>query len=905
MKQPLNTTGLCILLLTGLGVQSAYAQQPREVDHKTRPIVATQITTQNFASAIRGSSAIAGVGDWMLSNGTLCASISDPGHETYLSYRGGTLVDLGFCGRNDDQWNVYHELFNLSRDKILPAFRVDAEVSTTSATLVVHGKISGVNNITRYRMDRTHPNELFIETRLTRVEKSDALDLFGSLILHPHRSLTPFVLSTTNPGFSKGFKHPFADTDNHMAMLKVMFPADLHVLVGADSIQPEISYGVQALSAEFINSKGASTALRQFAINDQEFTLLGNFTNPLWLDTAKQPGLLQFAQTLVMDLKVGESLLLKKRIMVSPKADVASITNQLYHGNTLKGETGTPEDRILITDEAGHPLTFLKPDLDNTFKIVLPENSPIINLVLSSPDYDGIRTATVDSNKKSSINLQKSLVLKKMPATLMLPKNKTMNLVFKGINGTPDPVFFIDRTGFSVGQHKFETGLSGNRISLAGVDADFKEVILPDGSYYVYATRGPEFTLTKSILRLKSGERTMLAIEEPKHVIETPGWMSADFHVHSEFSFDSTLPAERRVIDFVAQGGEIMVSTEHKRTINFQPIVQKLGLQQKIIAITGVELSGMAHTDKIPRTIGHSNVFPVTANDQQFMGGTLPHENRRQGEMIQAYKEHFPNSIFQLNHPRVSDDADDINYFNHLSIGKKYDSSMPLSNQQNASLIEKLAGSEYRDIDFDTLELLNGQDMSAYELVRQDWFSLLSQGYRKTATADSDSHRSGEIVALPRNYVHIGNAHDTIQSLDTLAMTKAVLRGDVFGTTGPILYIRLRGSNAENKEMGEMFSGNQGVLIMTVHAANWIPVNQLAVFINGKLFKKMTITKPGTYELPLFFDKDGFVTVEVEGKSSHDYDAVYPGIKPFAFSNPIFIDSNSDGFWHGVNNQSL
>jgi len=901
MRHSFNALILALLLPGLFYTQMAWPQ----LDHKDdKPLIAERINAQNFTRAIRGSSAIAGINDWMLSNGTLCASVSDPEHETYLSYRGGTLVDLGFCGRNDDQWNTYHEMFNLSREKILPASHIDTEITDTSTSLIVKGKNAGVENETRYRMDLDHPNELFIETRLTRIEKSDALYLFGALILHPHRSLTPFVLSTTDPAFSKGFVHPFANTHDKSGMMKVMFPADLHVLVGAEHIKPEISYGIESQSIELITKTGEHKPLRQFAINDQEFTLIGNFTNTLWFDTNGQPGLLQFMQTPLMDIGVGESLVTEKRILVSKRADVASITDQLYHGNHLRGKIENPDDRILVTDQEDHPLTFIKPESDGSFDAVLPKNNTRVKLVINEPWHDHVKTINCDLTREDFININTPSTF----ATLSMPKNKIMNLVFKGKDGTSDPVFFPDNSGFTVGKKHFSTDISSNRISLAGISADLKEVSIPAGNYTVYATRGPEFSLSKTTLQVKPNERAELKIDEPHRELTMPGWLSADFHVHSEFSFDSTLPAQRRVIDFVAQGGNVMVSTEHKRTINYQPIVEQLGLQRNIIAIAGVELTGMAHTNKIPRTMGHSNVFPVIAEEQQFMGGTLPHENRRLGEVIEEYKQKYPDVVFQLNHPRIierkdetnKDDADDdINFFSHLSIGKKYDPSLPLDNKQNASLIEKLAGSGYRDIDFDAIELLNGQDMSTYELVRQDWFSLLLQGYRKTATADSDSHSAGEVVAMPRNYIPV---HDNrIGYFDSKDIAQAVLRGELFGTTGPLLDVHLHDSHLQDKHMGELYSGKQSMLSIAIRTASWIPVEKISIYINGKKYKERSINKSGVYEEAITVGKDSFVTVEVEGKAQSDYAAVYPGFKPFAFSNPIFIDADGNGTWDAGN----
>jgi hypothetical protein len=777
---------LLVTFLLLFSVASAFAHE------KPLPAYATQITAENFQQAIRGSSAIAGIGDWMLSNGTLCASISDPSHETYLSHRGGALVDIGFCGRNDDRWHTYHELFNLSRDSILPAASIRTESDAHQATIVVSGEIAGVQNETRYRMEVDRPAELQIETRLTRISASDKLFLFGALVLHPHRSLTPYANS---------FHHPFVDTTDKLAMLKVMFPTNRHVLVGPDHLPNPITYTLENISAEHIDRAGKHTPLRQFAINSDEFTLLGNFTNALWVDTEGQPGLLQFAQTPFMDIAVGESLLIRKRIRVSPRSEHPAGTT------------------------AAKPAT----------------------------------------------------------ATLQLPAGKVMHLVFKGIDGTGDPVLFPDTLDFRVGDIRFERDISSNRFSLTGTKNDLQELSLPPGHYRVYALRGPEYSLAKTDITLRAGETATLVMDTPKRVVDTPGWIAADFHVHSEYSFDSTLPVQQRIGDFLSQGGEVMVSSEHKNTVDFAPFIHAMGLQQQLVAITGVELSGMAHTPKIPRTIGHSNVFPVQAQPQQFLGGTLPHENLRLGEIIGAYKQRYPDSVLQLNHPRAAATPDaDIHFLDHLSINKPYDPTLPLKDEQNSSLLETHAGSLYQDIDFDAMELLNGEDIASYERVRADWFSFLQQGYKKTGTANSDSHRAGQLVALPRNYVHVHN--DAIKPFDQHGFIQAIHSGDLIGSTGPLLDITLEG-----QRMGGTFVGKSGTLNIDVRSAGWIPVDSLNVYVNGKLAHRQGIPGAGRYSVPLTFTADGFVTVEVKGKAGADYAAVYPGFYPFAFSNPVYV----------------
>lgn len=100
------------------------------------PLYAEQITARNLeARRVRGSDAIAGIGDWALGNGTLCAVVSDPEHEAGLSDRGGTLIDLGRCDLAHDQLTLLQPLLNLSRGQVLPVSEIEADVTGGEARL--------------------------------------------------------------------------------------------------------------------------------------------------------------------------------------------------------------------------------------------------------------------------------------------------------------------------------------------------------------------------------------------------------------------------------------------------------------------------------------------------------------------------------------------------------------------------------------------------------------------------------------------------------------------------------------------------------------------------------------------------------------------------------------------------
>ncbi len=850
------------------------------------PLTATRITPDNFSTiAVRGPDAIGGVDDWVLSNGTLCATISDISHETFLSYQGGTLVDLGHCGQSDDQWATYHEQLNLSKEQIIPAHAIRTRSGSSEASIIVEGAKAGIAGQTVYTLNLSEPDTLFIETRLTRVEEKNKLSLFGSLILHPRRALAPFVINTGNVCYSKGFSHPYVDTEDRRQMLKVIGPADLHVLVGQSQLKGQISYGVQSIGAEIIRANGKRSLLKQFSINNENFTLLGNFIEPLFFSWGDKPGMMEFIQSRFMDLAVGDTVVVKRRIIVSAKVDAASVTDRIYRGGRIIGQVDNASARLHVFDQDNRPITFVQPEENGHFSARLPKNIPSINIRVDT--LWGSQTIERKINHKLT---DLGLIKTGVPALLHLPQGHPMRLVFIGINGTETPSLFGDLIGFKVGGKTIPNSISGNAVSLGGIEEDIKTITLLPGHYRVLAGRGPEFSVSQTTVSLESGQSLDLQLQPPQRVLDTSGWISADFHVHSEFSFDSSLPAKRRLVEFVAQGGEVIVPSEHKVTVDFQPLLEQLGLRERLIQIPGVELTGMARTKTAPFTLGHSNVFPVSVAPQQFAGGTLQHEDVRLGTVIGSYKTQLPHNVFQLNHPRLAAYDSDIAFFDHMSDGIAYDPNLPLKSETNRRLLIPRKPYGYRDLDFDAMELLSGEAMDGYEEVRSDWFSLLRQGVFKSATANSDSHATAQVVAMPRNYVKL--EQDTIEAFDQDAFLGAIKRGELFGTTGPIVDLKLGSAG-----MGGLFSGNKAVLCFTVNAAPWVSVQRAVIYVNGRVVAEKPVNAGSTLELPLSFDADAFVFVEVYGEAGEIYSRLMPGFKPFAFTNPIFVDADGDGVW--------
>ena len=877
------------ILLLAVLVLDSLTPAPAPAQIFAEPLVPENIRTRRLG----GPDSIAGLGDWVMGNGTLCAAISDPDHESVLSPRGGVLVDLGHCGRDDDHWGVLQPMLNLSRQNVLPVDGIRAETTATEARIVTHGHLDGARFETVYRLDLNEPRRLAIRTVLTRETEGDnSLFLFGDVALHGNRQLTPFTLSSDHPELSLGFAHPAVDVGSSLAMARAMVLADLHVLVAGEESEPGIAYGWRLVSAQWVRGVGESVRLPHLAMNGEHFSLLGVFTRPPWIGGDRNPGLIELAQTMFMDLTRGDAIVYEREIVVGDRSDVASVTSQIWSdGPLVRGLLDDASARIHVSRGDGVPLTALRPQPDGRFELRLPPGAAGRHaLEIRTPDGRSLRREFEVS--AGEIDLGRLAV--GPPARVLLPEVGPVRLVFLGVPPTPDPSLGDDLFDFRVGRERPVSSTLANHVSLAGAPGDRRALTLAPGRYRVLASRGPEYEVSETRIELKAGSVTALEIDLPARAVFHPGWVSADLHVHSEWSDDSSLPLRARIAAFAAQGADLVVATEHDRIIDYAPVIRDLGLSSSIASLIGSELTSTVQGEVAPYTFGHANAFPLAFEPDQYRGGSPDAEDRRLRSVAADLRRREPLPILQVNHPREAGlDSGYGSFFTHLSVvGRPHDPTLTLEQEPNRALIERDPISVLRDLDFDAVELLNGPSMTRYRLTRADWLSFLLQGEFRTATANSDSHTRHDVVALPRNYV--AYAGPVGNQLDADSFVAAVRAGRLYGSTGPLLDVRLDGIGP-----GQRFTGSRGRLQIGVRGASWIPVSEARVYVDGALRERIAITRGETRELALEFAADAFVTVEVEGRAEKGsiFAALAPGFTPFAFSNPVFVDADGDGRW--------
>jgi hypothetical protein len=576
---------------------------------------------------------------------------------------------------------------------------------------------------------------------------------------------------------------------------------------------------------------------------------------------------------------------------VSDRAEVASISNRVYQGHWLEGRLDTTQARIAVYDDANQPLTEARPAADGSFRLRLPRDISRCQLRLRTP-WSEERRIDIEL---AGADLQLQPMVTAAPAIVGLPRGETMRLVFVGRGASANPGFNSDMSGFRLGSKILPASPQSNSLSLVGDEADPLALQLAPGQYRVYATRGPEYTVSHQDIEVAGGERVQLTLAAPRKVLDAPGWVSADFHVHSGYSFDSAISPQQRLRSFVAQGASVLVATEHDVIVDMAEVARSQGLDKRLTVISGAELTGMARAGQAPHTIGHINVLPLQAEAGAFAGGLPMHEGKRLHQVMSEVRKSYPQALIQLNHPRDIKALDaDMAFFDHLSQGERFNPGLPLYNIQNRSLIE--AGADgVRDIDFDAMELANGAGLELYQRVRADWLSLILQGEYRPAMASSDSHHLRDPVAIPRSYVAYNGAVQ--HPVDATAIVEAVRQGRVFGSSGPIPHVVLQNSEGEQAGIGDMLAGTELTLRIGVRAAPWVDVNQVWVYLNGVVVMGGPIAIGQQIELPLQVSEDSFVFVEFYGEPGEAYAAVAPGHRPMAFTNPVWIDADGDGVW--------
>lgn len=450
---------------------------------------------------------------------------------------------------------------------------------------------------------------------------------------------------------------------------------------------------------------------------------------------------------------------------------------------------------------------------------------------------------------------------------------------FSGIEPTKDPDFGPDTA---------EHGVKNLYYSHNGL---FRQPIAP-GKYKVIISYGPEYDAVFTEIEVVAGKETPLKATLVRSV-QTPGWVSTDFHNHSSPSGDNTSSQLGRVLNLLCEHVEFAPCTEHNRIDTYMPHLELLGATQLMATCTGIELTGQ------PLPLNHQNAFPLVQKPRTQDGGGPTHDVDVELQISRlALWDNRSEKLVQQNHPDLGNLFFDKNGDGVPDGGFK--DAIPHMDVMEVHPLDKL---------FEAAEYEVRQQKRNNTIL--NWLQLLNQGHRIPGVVNTDAHYNFHGSGFIRNFVKCST--DDPARIQTLEMVHSSEKGNVIMTTAPYLEVSLVGDKDRTAIAGEDLAVTSGkaTLRVRVQCANWYDIDRVQVFFNGRPVEKLNFTREKTPEkfasgvvkfqqdLPLAFEQDTHVLVAALGEKSTLGPVMgpeYGKLMPIAVSNPIFVDVDGGGF---------
>jgi hypothetical protein len=428
-----------------------------------------------------------------------------------------------------------------------------------------------------------------------------------------------------------------------------------------------------------------------------------------------------------------------------------------------------------------------------------------------------------------------------------------------GLDGTRDPMLG------AVGR-----GDGARNAFLVGHRAP-AEVPLAPGRYRLVATRGPERTLAEQVVDVARGERHEVTLTLAR-VVDTTGYLCGDFHTHQAPSLDSPVSLRDRVRAAVAEGLEVVASTDHNVATDLAPAVHAEGLDGILLTLAGDEVS----TDVALAPSGHWNLFPLPVDPLAPLGGAPDLFELDPAALVRRARALAPDAVVQVNHPR----------------------SGPPTGMFDVVGFDRATGRATRgamEPTFDAVEVWNGRFQPQAEGVLLDWLALLRTGARITATANSDSHAIvTQEIGWPRTCLRVPS--DEVAQVRAADVVRALRETrDVVLTDGP--FVRVTTPDGRSAIGATVPPGRDGrvELRVRVESPPWSAADALEMVHADGRFEPLMVTWRAegevvrgevTVQVPA---REGFVLFRARGTRPVPVLTDDPPLLPMAITNPVWF----------------
>ncbi|MEN8183272.1 MAG: hypothetical protein ABFS46_12140 [Myxococcota bacterium] len=393
------------------------------------------------------------------------------------------------------------------------------------------------------------------------------------------------------------------------------------------------------------------------------------------------------------------------------------------------------------------------------------------------------------------------------------------------------------------------------RMVYVGADG-LAEFDMEPGTYQLVVSRGTEYSAFDQEVVIRPGE-TSRASARIARVLDTRGFISSDYHVHTLNSPDSRIAFEDRVLSFAGEGVDNIIATEHDAHSDLGPTIRALGLHRFVHSTVGEEITTFDY--------GHFNGYPQTLDPTRPSGGSTDWAGAAPpGRDFPSYG-NFGLTPAELDAAAIDNPLnrglDTVVQVNHIDSHfepLKIDTSLPdgprslLSDAEKAArrlCSEEVAGSCAAIGElfhpFAALELWNGSTAGAQAGFLDErigiWMNLLNHGYATTAIADTDTHTFHNLrQAGARTWTP--SPSDAPQAIRDRDIGRAVGSGKAVGGQGIYVQARLRSTGRRRAEAGFELRDSTELAVeshevdleIQVQAPLWAPYDTIEIYTNAR-----------------------------------------------------------------------
>jgi hypothetical protein len=380
------------------------------------------------------------------------------------------------------------------------------------------------------------------------------------------------------------------------------------------------------------------------------------------------------------------------------------------------------------------------------------------------------------------------------------------------------------------------------------------DIEVPPGAgphYQVNVTRGTEYSRFSTLVTVSAGAQAPIAAQIAR-VVDTPGFVSSDFHVHGIHSADSRVTHRRRVEQFAGENIENPVMTDHHVHTDITPTIAAMGLADELTSMIGEEITTFDY--------GHFNGYPFTIDASVPSGGStdwakaalvgndFPSKGALNGtpaEIFALATTGNPTSIpgtttIQINHIDSHFEPLKID----TSVAGTIGDGMTDGDRAGRRLPDTTAVPNLFQ-HFPALELWNGSTRGAQSEFLDErigiWMNHLNKGLPTTFIADTDTHTYTNLrTAGARTWTAspTGDAPSAILSAD---VADAVNTGRAVGGQGIYVQARLLAQDGSGLVADLEDGGSTTVtttdgsadLEITIQAPAWAQYDRIEIYANA------------------------------------------------------------------------